>query len=240
MKKIIYLFFALPSLAFAQTKNVVSAERVFAKANMTHEYEKALTSHVQKYHKGDWAWRVYSIESGPDAGAYHIVEGPMSWDGLDKRGNLGEAHQMDYDKNVMPFTNADKGSTIYSTFREDLSTTALGNYSDKIVINHVYPKPGYADEMEDALKKLKKAWEAGGQTVAVYEASASGAPQYIIVNRYKQGLKERETGFRKPMKERYNAANGDGSWTAYQQSLKNMIDHSWSEMLFFHPELSSK
>ncbi len=240
MKKIIYLFFALPSLAFAQTKNVVSAERVFAKANMTHEYEKALTAHVQKYHKGDWAWRVYTVESGPEAGAYHIVEGPMSWDGLDKRGNLGEAHQNDYDKNVMPLTNTDKGTTIYSTFREDLSTTALGNYSDKIVINHVYPKPGYADEMEDALKKLKKAWEAGGQTMAVYEASASGAPQYIIVNRYKQGLKERETGFRKPMKERYNAANGDGSWTAYQQSLKNMIDHSWSEMLFFHPELSSK
>jgi len=240
MKKIIYLLLALPSLALAQTKNVVSADRVYAKGGMNRQYEKALTAHVQKYHKGDWAWRVYTVESGPESGAYHIVEGPMSWDGLDKRGDLGAAHQNDYNNTVLPFTNTDRGYTTYSTFREDLSTTALGNYSDKIVINHVYIKPGYSDEVEDVLKKLKKAWEAGGQTIAVYESSSSGAPQYAIVTRYKQGLKERETGFRKPMKDRYNTANGEGSWTAYQQSLKNMVDHSWSEMLFFHPELSSK
>ena len=165
-RRLFIYFFALPSLAFAQTKNVVTAERVYAKPDKVHEYEKALTAHVQKYHKGDWAWRVYTVESGPEAGAYHIVEGPKSWDGLDKRENLGEAHQTDYDKNVMPLTNTDRGSTTYATFREDLSTISLGDYSNKIVINHLYPKPGYGEETEDVLKKLKKAWEAGGQTVA--------------------------------------------------------------------------
>ncbi|MDQ6756322.1 MAG: hypothetical protein M3004_05240 [Bacteroidota bacterium] len=240
MKKLFLLLFALPSLAMAQTKNVITVERVYPKQDKVQEYEKALASHVQKYHKGDWAWRVYTIETGPEAGGYHIVEGPMSWEGLDNRGNLGEAHQSDYNKGVSPFTNADKGSSMYVTYRPDLSTVQLTDYSNKIAITHIFPKPGYTDDMEDAIKKLKKAWEAGGQSVAVYEASSSGPQQYTFVYRYKQGLKERETGFRKPMKDRYNMANGDGSWNAYTQSVRNMIDHSWSEVLFFHPELSSK
>ena len=76
--------------------------------------------------------------------------------------------------------------------------------------------------------------------MAVYEASSSGAPQFIVVARYKQGLKERATGFRKPMKERYTQANGENSWEAYIKGIKNTVDHSWSELLFYHPELSSK
>ena len=89
------------------------------------------------------------------------------------------------------------------------------------------------------LKNFKKAWEASGQAVAVYEASASGAPQFIITTRYKEGLKERTTGFRKPMKERYEAVNGKGSWSDYQAFLRTAIDHSWSEMIFYKKELSS-
>jgi hypothetical protein len=238
MKKLLVLFCAVPCMVMAQQKNVVSVERVFPKPDKVHEYEKALTAHVQKYHKGDWSWRVYTVESGPDAGAYHIVEGPMSWSGLEKRGNLGDAHQSDYERTILPLTNAEKGTTGYSVYRADLSTVALTDYSSKIVINHVYPKPGYSEEMEEVIKKLKKTWEASGQSVAVFEVSASGAPQYAIVTRYKQGLKEREIGFRKPMKDRYNEANGIGAWDAYTQSVRNMVDHSWSEMLFYHPELS--
>ena len=83
-------------------------------------------------------------------------------------------------------------------------------------------------------------WDASGQTVAVYEASSSGEPQFAIVTRYKQGLKERTPGFRKPMKERYIQANGDRSWDDYIKSIRNGIDNSWSEMLFYHADLSSK
>jgi hypothetical protein len=94
--------------------------------------------------------------------------------------------------------------------------------------------------MEDVIKKLKKMWEAGTQTIAVYEASSSGPPQYAIVTRYKQGLKERNTAFRKPMKERYTQANGENSWEDFMKWQRNAVDHSWSELLFYKPELSSK
>ena len=230
---------AFPLLSIAQDKNVISVNRVFPKADKVAAFEKALTAHAQKYHTGNWKWRVFTIESGPDAGGYHITEGPVSWEDLDTRGDLGKEHTADWNTNIAPLL-MDKNQMSYSVYRGDLSSIALTDYSDKIAINHVFYKPGTFDEVEDILKKLKKTWDASGPSVAVYEASSSGEPQFAIVTRYKQGLKERATGFRKPMKERYNQANGENAWDTYVQGVKNTVDHSWSELLFFHPELSSK
>jgi hypothetical protein len=239
MRKLFLALTCLPFMAVAQTNNVFSIDRVFPKVGQTQQYEKALVAHQQKYHKGDWAWQVYTVETGPDAGAYRTVEGPTSWDKFDHRGTLGEAHTTDYSKTVAPYLT-EKSSTSFTVFREDLSTAKITDRADKAVMNHIYPKPGYGEDVEELFKKLKKVWEASGQSVGVYEVSSSGEPQFIAMVLYKQGLKEREVGFRKPFKERYNAANGEGSWAAYIQSIKDAVDHTWSEILYYHPELSTK
>ena len=233
------MLIVLPFFSFAQEKNVVSVTRVFPKVGKVPDFEKALAAHAQKYHTGNWKWRVFTIESGPDANGYHITEGPLSWDDVDTRGDLGKAHTADWNVNIAPLLR-DKEVISYSVYRPELSSVALTEYSDKIAITHVFPKPGYFEEIEELVKKLKKTWDASGQTVAVYEASASGPSQVALVTRYKQGLKERTTGFRKPMKERYTQANGENSWEAYTQGVRNAVDHTWSELLFYHPELSSK
>ena len=239
MRKLLLVLIALPFFSFAQDKNVISVDRVFPKQDKQAAFEKALASHSQKYHMGSWKWRVFSIESGPDAGGYQIVEGPMSWDELDTRGTLGKAHTDDYAMNIATLLT-DRSTTSYSIYRADLSTVQLTDYADKIAVTHVFPKPGYGPEVEEAIKKLKKAWEVGNQTVAVYEASSSGPAQFSYVTRYKQGLKERNANFRKPMKERYNSANGDGSYDDFLKLQKSAIDHAWSELLFYHADLSSK
>jgi hypothetical protein len=239
MRKFLLVLMALPFFALSQEKNLISASRYFPKQDKVAAFEKALAAHAQKYHSGTCKWRVFSIESGPDAGGYHVTEGPMSWDDVDKRGDLGKAHMDDWNMNITPLLT-DRGSVMYSSYRADLSTIALTEFSNKIAINHVFPKPGYGGDVEDMIKNLKKMWEASSQTVAVYEASGSGEPQYAIVTRYKQGLKERDPNFRKPMKERFVQANGDKSWDDFIKAQKNSIDHSWSELLFFHADLSSK
>ena len=58
--------------------------------------------------------------------------------------------------------------------------------------------------------------------------------------RYKQGLKERNRDFRKPMKERFNTVNGDDSYDAYMDGIRKYTDKTWSELLFFREDLSSK
>lgn len=239
MRKLFALWLVIPFVGFGQVKNVVRSERVFPKMDKIGDFEKALTAHAQKYHTGDWKWRVWQIESGPDAGGFMITEGPNSWEQIDKRGDLGAAHMEDWYKTVAVYLT-DRFSAQYGVFDEELSTVQLTDYADKIAITHVFPKPGMSDQIESQLKLAKKAWAAGNQTVAVYSASSSGPTQYLLVYRYKQGLKEREKGFRAPFKDRYETANGTGSYGEFMEGISKYAEQGWSEMLFFRPDLSSK
>ena len=229
----------LPLIGVSQTQNLISTNRVFPKVDKVLEFEKALVTHAQKYHKGTAHWRVFDIQSGPDASGYHITEGPTSWEAEDVRGNLGNDHNVDWNKNVAIYLT-EKSSTSYAVYQDSLSTVALGDFSDKINISHIYPKLGHGDDVINMIKKLKSTWTATGVTVAVYFASSSGKPQYTLVTRYKQGLKERVPGFRKPFKESYEAANGAGAYAQYQKDLAEHLDDSWSELLFMRADLSSK
>jgi hypothetical protein len=141
MRKLFLLCLLIPVLGMSQTKNILSVQRNFAKVDKVLEYEKAVSAHAQKYHTGDAKWRVYEISSGPDAGGYQIVEGPFNWAGLDARGNLGAEHTLDYNKNVAPHLTQEYQSA-YFEYQENLSTVALGDFSNKIQITHWFPKPG--------------------------------------------------------------------------------------------------
>lgn len=239
MKRIFLLALLFPLLGVGQNKNVVSVDRVFPKVDKVLEFEKALAVHAQKYHMGDWKWRVFYIQSGPDAGGYHITEGPTSWEAIDGRGNLGTEHNNDWNKSVAIYLT-ERSSTSFSVYQDSLSTVALTDYSDKINVTHWYPKIGYGGKINDLLKLMKNVWVAGGESNAIYIASSSGPAQYSIVTRYKQGLKERAAGFRKPFKERYEAANGPNSFDNYLTVIREYLDKSWSELLSFRADLSSK
>lgn len=239
MRKIILFCLLVSVVGISQSQNVVSASRYFPKVDKVLEFEKAITAHIQKFHSGDWKWRVYEIQTGPDAGGYHVVEGPKTWDEFDKRGNLGADHMTDWNKSVAIYLT-DKYSSGYSEFQEDMSTTQLGSFTDKIIITHVFPKQGMGEMIAETIKKAKKAWAAGNQTVAVYHSSASGPSQYALVYRLKDGLKELNDGYRKPWKERYEGANGEGTVGTFYENIAKSSESSWSEMLFYRAELSAK
>lgn len=239
MKRLVLLCLLLPLLVIGQNKNVVNATRVFPKVDKVLEFEKALATHAQKYHTGDWKWRVFDIQSGPDAGGYHIGEGPNTWDQIDGRGNLGTEHNTDWNKNVAIYLT-DRSSSQYSIYQDTLSTVALTDYSKMINITRFYPKVGWGFKLREVFAKFKKVWEAGGESVAVYAASGSGPAQFGLVTRYKQGLKEREDGFRKPFKDRYEAIYGADSWDNVAEVYQQYVEKIWSELLSFRADLSSK
>jgi len=239
MKKIFLLFLLIPLFGMSQTKNVINSFRVFPKPDKNAEFERGLAAHAQKYHKGNWKWRVFEIQTGQDAGGVHIVEGPLSWDEFDSRGDLGALHTADWNKNVAPFTTG-MGTQSYSTYNADLSTVQITDYADKIIISHMYPKPGMLNGVSDLIKRQKKVWEAGNESVAVYSAAYSGPPQYTVVTRLKAGLKELDDSYRKPFAERYNAAYGDGAWAKWLEDYAKNVESRWSEMLFLRTDLGSK
>ena len=239
MRKLLYFCLLIPTLGIGQTKNVLNVTRVFAKADKVLEFEKALKAHAQKYHKGDWKWRVFEIQTGPDANGYMIAEGPSSWETIDGRGNLGTEHNNDWNKTVAVYT-ADRGGAGYVVFVDSLSTVQLTDYSDKIIINHAYPKPGMINGVIQLQNKLKKVWQAGNESVAVYTAASSGSPEFLNVTRLKNGLKELADGYRKPMPERFNAIFGAGAWDAYLADYAKYVESRWSEILSYRADLSSK
>jgi hypothetical protein len=96
------------------------------------------------------------------------------------------------------------------------------------------------NHLTDLTKKLKKVWEAGNETVAVYNIINSGDPQIVTVTRLKAGLKELDPSFRKTIQERYNAVYGEGTWDSYLDDYAKYVEKRWNEMLFYRADLSSK
>lgn len=239
MKNLFFLLLLLPLFGIAQTKTLLTTNRVFVKNDKVSEFEKALANHAQKYHTGDVKWRVWSIESGPDAGGYMITEGPTNWAILDSRGDLGAEHTADWEKNVFAHTTG-RAQTAYSDFQADLSTVQLTDYADKIIINHMTAKPGMIVKTQDLIKRQKKVWAAGKESVAVYSVAFSGEPGFTTVIRLKDGLKELANDYRKPFADRYNAAHGAGSFDRWLKDYADAVQHRWSELLTYKPNLSSK
>ena len=238
MKKAFFMLLLIPVLGMSQAKNVLNSTRYFVKPDKVVQFEKALGEHAKKYHTGDWKWRVWSIESGPDAGGYMVSEGPSNWATIDGRGDISAEHIADWNTKVAPLT-ADRGISTYSSFQPDLSTVQLTDYADKILITHMTAAPGKVGSVKNLISKLKKVWETGKESVAVYSVVASGEPGYITVNRLKDGYKELEDNYRKPMMERYNEANGAGAWDAYLKDYADAVKMRWSELLIYMPKVSS-
>jgi len=237
-KTFLLLCIIIPLLGISQTKTLLTSNRVFAKADKAGEFEKALASHAKKYHTGDVAWRVWSVQSGPDVGGYMITEGPSTWATLDNRGDISAEHTADWEKNVLPLTEG-RGQSGYYDFEADLSTVQLTDYADKIVISHMTSKPGKVLHTRSLIEQLKKVWVADKESVAVYSLVSSGEPGYITVTRLKNGLKELASDYRKPMTERFNAAKGGTTYETWLKDYADAVQMRWSELLMYKPLLSS-
>ncbi len=238
MKKLLLLCLLLPVLGFSQNKELVSASRYFPKMDKVLEFEKAIAAHAQKYHTGDTKWRVFDIQTGPDAGGYQVTEGPSNWAGQDARGTISDAHTLDWNKSVTPYLT-DRYQSYYFDYIDSLSSTGLTEFTDKISISHWYVKPGRLGSVWNMVKKMKKLWVQEKTSVAVYISSSSGPLQFSLVTRYKNGFKDRDVSMG-PFKTRFEKVNGDDSFDDYVKVLGNDLNDSWSELLVLRPELGSK
>ena len=238
MKKITMLLCLVPFFGISQ-KNVMNTQRVFAKMDKVLEFEKGISAHAQKYHTGDWSWRISEIVSGPDAGGYQISEGPSSWDAIDSRGDLGNEHNIDWNKNVAIYLT-ERGSMGYSTFQDSISTTGLNNWADKISITHYFPRLGQGFQMYTFFENLRPVWKALGQSVAVFASSSSGPTQYAVVTRYPNGLKDKALSNNNKVKDTYEKIHGRFSYIRFTETMQNSVTEVWHEMLFYRKDLSSK
>jgi hypothetical protein len=227
-----------PAAPAAPRKNTISTYRIFAKDGHAEALKAAIAAHAQKFHSGNWKWRVNEVLSGPDGGAYQIVEGPNSWTDIDDRGDLGAEHGKDYDMNITPHVDKSTPDT-YLTYQASASTTAAANWSNKSVITHYYTKPGRGPALYAMLKAQKAVHEKLGNNVVIWMASSSGEPQYVVVRRLKNGLKDFDAGGA-TWREAYEAVYGNGAADRALEEIARNVDRIVGEMIEFKPAMSSK
>ncbi|MES2128262.1 MAG: hypothetical protein V4463_13405 [Pseudomonadota bacterium] len=241
MKKWTCVILALLFPLFAQAEppkaETLTVDRIWVKDGHMDAFKKAIAAHVKLYHTGNWKWRTYDVLSGPDGGALQINEGPNTWTDMEGRGDLSAAHTKHYDTAVLPHL-AKYSPTLYMTYDDKLSTTALGNFSTKAVITRIIVKPGRGMAYTAALKTNKAVWEKLGRNVAVWRSFASGQQQVSVVTRLKQGFKDFDVD-QGTYVAAYDSVNGAGSYEKYLEEMARDVDSATGEMIEYKPEMSS-
>lgn len=218
-------------------KNKISFFRVSVKPGHDAAFKTALTAHARKYHQGDWSWRVGEVMSGPDAGMYHINEGPFSWTTLDDRRDLGAEHMKDYETNVAPHVEKQTGDTFLA-YVPALSTVTASQWSDKVVVRRYFVKLGHGAAAMEWLRNWKPVNEKIGLNIATWRTTQSGEDMISVVRRLKDGWKDLDqpTQTQKVTDE----LAGAGEYAKRMQATPEHFEKVVVEMIEFKPELSSK
>jgi hypothetical protein len=201
--------------------------------------KKALTDHVAKYHTGNWKWRVFSVLSGPDAGAYMLNEGPNTWTTFEGRKDISDEHMRDYESNVLPLVESHSPS-LYLVYQKDMSSDSSVGKLKKALLRHVYPKPGKGPRIAEYLRTWKSVWQKLGMQVVVWQTFFSGEPRYVVAYRLPQGFVDLEQSKTKALRNGFDEIAGFGAYARYMEDLDKYVDKISEEMIELLPDVSSK
>ena len=224
--------------AAPEKATLISTYRVFVKPGHEAAFKAAFGAHAKKFHQGERAWRVYDVISGPDSGAYHVVEGPTTWTSYDDRGDMGPEHTKDYETNIQPHVERQSADT-FATYSKSLSTVAATEFTDKVMVMRYSIKPGMGSTAFDYFKSYKAVWAKRGQTAAVWQSAFSGGQTVSIAFRLKNGLKAFDGDLpsaRKVLEELV----GPNEYDRLQRVAASCFSEITSEIIVLNHDLSSK
>jgi hypothetical protein len=227
------------SLSQAQDKGTLSSYRVLPKPGKDAALKKAIAEHAAKFHTGSWKWRVFSVLSGPDEGAYMINEGPNSWTELESRKDISAEHTRDYETSILPLVEQTVPASYLSYQRELSTDSAVGPFK-KALLRHYYLKPGKATRLRSYLSTWKQVWEKVGMKTTVWTSFFSGEPRMVVAYRLPQGWIDLEQPMGKKMREAFDVVAGEGAYVRYLEDLDQYVDRISEEMLELMPDVSSK
>jgi len=243
MKKSVFvlalLIVASVALSLAQDRTTLSTYRVFAKPGKDEALKKALAAHAAKFHTGNWKWRVFTVLSGSDEGAYQINEGPNSWTVLEGRKDISEEHTRDYETNITPLVEKST-PTMYLSYQRELSSDSVVASMKKALLRHLYPKPGKGARITSYAAVWKKVYDKLGMSMAAYWSFFSGHPQFITAVRLRNGFVDLEQPMGQKLRETYDEIAGVGSFVRYLEDLDQYVEKVDDEMIELLPDVSSK
>lgn len=230
MKKLILLcLFALSAfISYGQGKTLYEVNMVKPKPGMISTFESKWKAHANIFHKNGDKRMVYEVTTGPHAGSFHIVEGPMSYADMDREKATDKAHLLDLEKNYFPYVDEDMLHGIYRW--EDTASYNGKVAADKFVVTVTHVKFG---QMAGTLRESKRTALLQSKLPIPYKGSVntyvqilSGSdPVMVTIRNLKDGYKELETNYygasnpTNAFKEAYIKDYGQEDWDARSKLL---------------------
>jgi hypothetical protein len=239
------LLLSVAGFCFSQTPVLFEVSTVRPAALKVNDFEKAIKTHVAKFHSKKDPMNVFEILSGTQAGNFFYVQPHTSWKELDvPRADLIQ-HDMDYDATVQPKIEWN-GSVDYYRYVDSLSHPLDGNFT-KYVFNFYYPKPGKLDELVAEIRRgvlvnNKNNSPANYQTYIKQLAGIN--PLVVIVTAFKDGFAQLDPEYMAPnskkFKDTYIEMNGHEMWDKRMAFLPANMDKVETELVKFRVDLSTK
>jgi len=234
MKKILLFFLLSPLMAIAQPQDYLIFEinTIKVSPDKAAQVEAAMGAHNKKYHaSGPSGVRVYTVESGPNAGDYKWVMGPSPWSALDTRPD-DALHNMDWDTKVG--SNLMSGGGVeYIRFDPKLSRFPMDINVSKLFVRYIDVARGKMDTVKALLDKIHKVYmdKIPSETYGVYfneVPSTSDGRDITIVSFFdKYAWMAVDDGFNAKFEEIYGKGSGPAFWEEWLKNTDGFETEIW-------------
>jgi hypothetical protein len=191
--------------------------------NNISQFETAWMEHNQKFHQESPVYAFY-LESGPSAGAYQGVEGPLTWTAHENI-EYTDAHGKDWLDNVQPLLVGpiDVGWwTHMSKYEQNPSDEPI----ETAIITIYHVKNG---QMARFKRMLDDWYEANTEQehdgrYSVYQRQLHGESQIGIISSLDRGLAELDDD--NELQKRYEETHGKGTWQLFLDDFDLSVSKS--------------
>jgi hypothetical protein len=206
------------------------------------QFEAGLAAHNHKYHTADpYKAYVWSVNTGPSAGSYNWIMGPMTFTQMDARVGSDE-HDADWNANVLAHCTS-LSDIGYWRYDKDLSYQPEGSevYGKSRLRFHTV-KPGEFDRMEEQIKKIAEVYRQKKHKNAYsiyWHYGATNGPNLVVgIDFNKWAALDQPLTFRAD----YESVHGAGSLQRLINEIEMATDRSktYDVLTEYMPALSSK
>ena len=227
-KKLFFSMFILFAVTLGAQDNqslVFEIITVTPKAGEMGDLTAKMKAHNDSFHSdGAYGARVYSINTGHDAGKLMWIMGPGTWAGLEDRPS-GEDHSSDWEGNVIPLLDDDTHVAYYS-FSRELSYFPQDFDLKYLMIQYVDLAPQSGYRYVEVLKKAKEVYQENfpDQAYGVYwnafGDSKEGRDLMLVFFFDDMSWMDRDNGFAMKFQEVHGGA---GSWVNFWREIDDSV-----------------
>ncbi len=242
MRKSIFFWLLMAASFFAhsQKNTLYEVNFVTPKAGMKSTFETNWKLHLAKFHKNTDKRMVYEVLSGPRAGSYHIVEGPIAYADMDTETPNAKEHALDLEKTFQPYI---KEGSMHGIFRwDDTASYNRTVTAEKFLVTVTHVKfgqmPGTLRESKrNSLIQAKLPYPSKVSVNTYFQMMSGSDPVMVTVRGLKDGFRELETDYFGPnqnppnaFKDAYIKDYGQEAWDARSKLLDENANVASREM----------